>query len=57
MSKIKDSTVIKFGKHKGKTFENVPAEYLLFLGRSEDCSQEIRDYIDENFDVLMKEIE
>ena len=64
---MKDDTVIKFGKHKGKKVANVPAHYLLWFYKEnivkfqngQMCGQykELMEYIsDYGTDHLKKEI-
>lgn len=43
-----------FGKHKGKSMEDVPASYLLWL-RDNGVSGDVKDYIEENLSALQKE--
>lgn len=51
-----DESPMPFGKHKGEKLANVPADYLLYIyGIS--YSQGLKDYIDENRDVLNTEIQ
>lgn len=54
-AKYTDETVITFGVHKGKKLANVPADYLLFLHREGKCSAQLKEYIDDNMEVLKKE--
>lgn len=53
---MEDSDLMPFGKYKGKEMEDVPAQYLLWL-YSEGCDNEyVIDYVEENLDVLRKEL-
>jgi uncharacterized protein (DUF3820 family) len=54
--KLNDETVMWFGIHKGKTLENVPADYLLALYYKNLCGENLKEYIRENMDVLNHEI-
>ena len=45
-----------FGKHKGKDLEDVPADYLLYIYDNNMCSEPIREYIEDNLDVLKHEL-
>ena len=52
-----DNTIITFGMHKGKKLANVPAGYLIWLYESGRAKGELRQYIEENMDVLKTELE
>lgn len=47
-----------FGKYKGTKLANVPAEYLLWLHGNgiSPQHQSLKDYIEDNMDVLKQEI-
>lgn len=51
-----DTTPMPFGKYKGTAMANVPAWYLIWLYR-EGSPGVVKPYIQENFDVLLKEAE
>ncbi len=51
-----DNTIIPFGKHKGKALANVPASYLIWLLDNGKCFGALKDYIEDNIDVLQKEV-
>lgn len=52
---ITDDALVWFGKYKGRTFEQVPAGYFLnYLDKN--CDAKIQRYIDNNRDVLEKEM-
>lgn len=53
-----DKTPMPFGRYKGNLMANVPAGYLLTI-RDTDWIKDwpdLRDYIDENMDVLEREL-
>lgn len=60
---MQDNSVLKFGKaHYGKFLVNVPADYLLWVydefKKAKNLTaynQELKEYIEENLDVLKKE--
>ncbi len=62
--KLEDYSIMPFGKYKGKTMEEVPANYLLYL-KDEMETREIwggvgkavYNYIVENLEVLREEYE
>jgi uncharacterized protein (DUF3820 family) len=45
-----------FGKYKGDKMANVPAGYLVWLYNENKCNKEVRDYIEDNLDVLKEEV-
>jgi hypothetical protein len=47
MVKITDSSLMPWGRHKGKQMIDVPAKDLIWYYDNNKCSQEIRAYIDE----------
>ncbi len=51
-----DNSPMPFGKYKGEKMENVPASYLLWLYDENKCNKEVRDYIEDNIDVLKEEV-
>lgn len=65
MNAYDDNTLMPFGKHKDKKLANVPSGYLLWLHgellkKSEtkalnNMERSLRNYIDENMEVLKKE--
>lgn len=50
-----DTTPMPFGKYKNSPMQDVPAGYLLWLNDQPFCSLEIKTYIKENMQVLIKE--
>ena len=66
MTGFLDSSIMWFGKHKGKSLENVPAGYLIWLldeikthgndftGKSENIKRLI-SYIEDNMSLLVRE--
>ena len=61
--KLTDESPMPFGKHKGEKMANVPASYLLWLydewtapnPRFGFSSKEVKEYIEDNLDVLKQE--
>ena len=51
-----DSSLMPWGKYKGEKMINIPADYLLWLLDNNKCAGEVRAYIVDNKDVLLKEI-
>lgn len=54
--KYTDNTIMPFGKYHGEKLANVPANYLIYLYDSKTANPELREYIEENLDVLRFEM-
>lgn len=53
---LTDEDLMPFGKWKGIALANVPADYLLYAYNNfKDLSQDLKDYIEDNLEVLKKE--
>lgn len=66
MEELEDDSMMPFGIHEGKTMEEVPAEYLLWLhgNLKQEVEkgvslignrQSVYNYCEENLDVLQQE--
>lgn len=53
---LNDDSPMPFGKYKDEKMANVPASYLMWLYNENKCNKEVRDYIEDNLDVLKEEI-
>lgn len=53
---LTDESPMPFGKHKGEKMVNVPADYLLWLHENNKCSAEVKEYIEDNMEILLNEI-
>lgn len=53
---LNDDSLMPFGKYKGTKMGNVPAEYLMWLYDNNKCDKAVREYIEDNLDVLQYEI-
>ena len=53
---LQDHNLMPFGKYKGTKMENVPASYLLWLNSQENCQADVKEYIQENMNVLLHEV-
>lgn len=53
---ITDETIMTYGKHRGKEFQEIPADYLIWLYEETDCPLNIKTYVEDNMDVLEAEI-
>jgi len=51
-----DNSPMPFGKYQGEKMANVPASYLMWLYNENKCNKEVREYIEDNLDVLQEEI-
>jgi uncharacterized protein (DUF3820 family) len=56
MSKLDDNSIMPYGKYRGKKMIEVPEEYLIFLYEENKCSDEIKEYVEDNLDVLQFQI-
>jgi len=55
--KYTDTTLMPFGKYKGKELQDIPASYLLWLYNEGLNHLQLKEYIEDNMEVLEKEIE
>jgi len=53
---LNDNSPMPFGMYKGEKMANVPASYLMWLYDENKCNKEVREYIEDNLDVLQEEI-
>jgi len=51
-----DESIMPFGKHMGVKMANIPPEYLLYLYEECNIYGEVKEYIEENLDVIKSEI-
>lgn len=51
-----DESLMPWGKHKGEKMANIPPSYLLWLLDNNKCGGEVKKYIEENKETLVKEI-
>ncbi len=56
MAKLTDDSLMPFGIHKGKKMLDVPASYLLFLHEGKKYTEDVKDYIIDNLDVINKQV-
>jgi len=54
---MNDNSIMQFGKYKGYRLIDIPANYLLWLLRENKCYGDLKAYLEENEDVLIKEVE
>lgn len=52
-----DESIMPVGEFKGRKLANVPAYHLLWRYRANRATGALREYIKDNYDVLMKENE
>lgn len=52
-----DESLMPFGIHKGEKLANVPASYLFSLYCGDRCRGDLKDYIEDNLDVIKFEME
>lgn len=53
---LNDKSPMPYGAHKGKSMENVPAEYLIWLYDNNKAVYPVKRYIEDNMNVLKKEV-
>lgn len=46
-----------YGKHKGVEMQDVPATYLMWMYDNKKLDRAVSAYVEENMDVLQKEID
>ncbi len=51
-TKLTDQSLMPFGEYKDYSMINVPASYLIWLYENRKCSNQVKNYIIENLDVL-----
>ena len=49
-----DTSKMPFGQHKGLELQDVPDDYLIWLHKAGKCYGPLKEYIEDNFDVLVK---
>ena len=52
-----DHSEMPFGKYRGEKMANISAEYLLYLHGEGICHGEVKEYIEDNLEVLKKQVE
>ena len=53
---MEDTDLMPYGVHKGKEMQDVPASYLIWLFENNKCSGDVKKYIEDNLEVLRKEV-
>jgi len=56
MDALTDKSLMPFGKYKGTEMEKVPAGYLIWIYENNKCTDEVKEYIEDNMDVLKMEL-
>ena len=54
-NQLTDKSKMPYGKYIGVEMANVPANYLLWLYDNDKCSGSVKEYIEDNIDILKKE--
>ena len=54
--KLEDSSLMPFGTWKGRQMADVPADYLIHLFDNGLKNGNVKEYIEDNMDVLYEEI-
>jgi len=53
---MNDESIMPFGRYKGQKLANVPASYLLWCYDQEWCRGHLKVYIEDNKEVLHREV-
>lgn len=53
---LKDDDLMPEGKYKGTKMVDVPANHLIYKYDNDMCGKQVRQYIEENLEVLRKEV-
>ncbi len=53
---MNDDSVMPWGKYKGQKLANIPPDYLIWLLDNDKCGGEVKKYIQDNKETLIKEI-
>lgn len=51
-----DNSLFPFGEYRDKKLANVPASFLFWLYMNDKCYGELKEYIEDNLDVIKFEI-
>lgn len=51
-TKLNDNSPMPNGKYKGILMANVPDEHLLWIYENNKCRDDVREYIEDNLQVL-----
>ena len=54
---LNDNSLMPWGRFKGRKMANVPADYLLWLYRENKASGDVLEYINDNWTVLLHEVQ
>jgi uncharacterized protein (DUF3820 family) len=55
-TELTDDCLMPWGKYKDTPMIDVPADYLLYMYKSKKCCNLVKAYIEDNKDVLIKEL-
>lgn len=53
---LTDESLMPYGQYQGEKMANVPAGYLMYMYDNDKCDKQVKDYIEDNMDVLKEEI-
>jgi uncharacterized protein (DUF3820 family) len=53
---LTDESPMPWGRNKGTRMIDVPASDLLYYYESNKCSADVREYVEDNLDVLQEEV-
>ena len=52
---MNDNSIMPWGKHEGTKLANVPADYFIYMSDMGWLKGELKQYVEENMDALIKE--
>ena len=55
MEILSDTSPMPNGKHQGKDMADVPADYLLWCYENDKLRDDVRKYVNSNYDLLIEE--
>lgn len=53
---LTDNSPMPYGKYKGVEMQEVPASYLIWLYENDKCSDSVKEYVEDNLEILKSEI-
>lgn len=52
---LNDESIMKYGVWKGTRLIDIPASYFLYVYENNKCSDEVREYIEDNLEVIKQQ--
>lgn len=54
-TQLTDKSIMPWGVHKGKQMADVPASYLLWCYENNKISDDVKEYVEDNLEVLKQQ--